>query len=197
MFRTIRKGTAFILASLLFTCIFSAAGADGNWPERPFSGTGIALKAPPNNKSIRRLAYLGPNSNAYVHGGEFKASSVQNALALFREGDYALVDFYYPATGKCCLYFAVRDLTSRDIEQVTLTAYPARVVSEVQPMEGPGYDYRPLEELTQRKAVKQVYLRAGTQISVFFEMNGWVFMEFTGSIGRARAWIPSSFAEGY
>ena len=144
MFRTIKKGTAFILALLLSACMFITAEADGSWPERTFSGVGIALKALPNNKSIRRLSYLGPNSSAYASGGEFKASSVQDAIALFREGDYALVDFYYPATGKCCLYFAVRDLTTRDIEQVTLTAYPARVLSEVQPMEGPGYDYRPL-----------------------------------------------------
>ena len=196
MFRKLRKSTAFILAILLLACVFSTAAADGNWPEREFYGTGIALKALPNNKSIKRLSYLGPNSNMYARGGEFKASSVQNAIALFREGDYALVDFYYPATGKCCLYFAVKDLTSRDIEQVTLTGYPARVLSEVQPNEGPGYDYRLLEELTPRMAIKQVYLRPGTQVTVFFEMNGWVFIEFTGSIGRARAWVPASCVDG-
>ena len=169
--------------------------SSGSWPVRVFSGVGITLKTLPNNRNIKRMSYLGPGSNIYAAGGEFKASSVQNAIALFREGDYALVDFYYPSIGKCCLYFSVRDLTSRDIETITLTPHPAHVISDVQPVEGPGYDYRALELLTPRKFVKEVILTPGTQINVFFEMNGWVFIEFTGSIGRARAWLPAGQVE--
>ena len=54
----------------------------------------------------------------------------------------------------------------------TLTGHPARVISDVQPVEGPGYDYRVLEILTPRKKIKEVILTPGTQIDVFFEMNG-------------------------
>ena len=169
--------------------------SSGSWPVRVFSGVGVTLKMLPNNKSIKRLSYLGPSSNLYAGAGEFKASSVQNAIALFREGDYALVDFYYPSIGKCCVYFSILDLTDRNIELVTLTGHPARVISDVQPVEGPGYDYRVLEMLTPRKKIKEVILTPGTQIDVFFEMNGWVFAEFTASIGRARAWLPAGQVE--
>ena len=162
----------------------------GNWPVRTFYGTGITVNSLPNDKNVKRQAYLGPNAKVYASGGSFKASAIQNSVALFREGEYALVDFYYPTMGRYCVYFLTRYLSGSDIEQVALTAYPAQVISEVYPMEGPGSDYRKLEELTAKRNIKEIVLMPGTRIDVFFEINGWLFSEFSCSIGRVRAWIP-------
>ena len=192
MSRIKRKGTVIVLVVLL-TCVFGITGAYGSqWPEKSFYGVGTYLPEPINYPNVKRQAYFGPNNYYYSPAGAYKARSVQSATALFREGDYALVDFYYPPMGKLCLYFQVDYLSTRNIAEESFISDPAYVTSEVQPMEGPGYDYHPLEETTKRGAVKQVYLSRGTRIDVLFEMNGWVFAEFSCSIGLIRAWIPSN-----
>ena len=38
-----------------------------------------------------------------------------------------------------------------------------------------------------------VVLDPGTEISVFFETDGWVYTEFTCGTGLVRAWLPSRF----
>ena len=93
------------------------------------------------------------------------------------------------------MYFRVSDLTTRYIDEEYLSSYPAYLTMEVQPMQGPGYDYHPLEELTARKNIRQVMLSRGSRVNALFEMNGWVFAEFTCVLGTARAWIPSSYVE--
>ena len=41
----------------------------------------------------------------------------------------------------------------------------------------------------------KVIIHEGQGIDVFFETDGWVFAEFTASVGRARAWLPASQVE--
>ncbi|MCR5013079.1 MAG: hypothetical protein K6A72_12095 [Lachnospiraceae bacterium] len=198
MSKVARKGTVIALVILLLTSMFSTAGAYGaQWPEKSFYGVGVYLPEPINFPNVKRQAYFGPSNYFYSPAGAYKATSVQNATALFREGDYALVDFYYPQIGKLCLYFQLDYLSTRNINEEVLTSYPAYITSEVQPMEGPGYDYHPLEETTPKMNIRQILLSRGTRIDVFFEMYGWVFAEFSCSLGLVRAWIPSSVVESY
>lgn len=37
-----------------------------------------------------------------------------------------------------------------------------------------------------------IYLPENTEVSVFFETNGWVFAEFNCSLGKVRAWLPAA-----
>ena len=172
----------------------------GNWPVRYFTGVGTSLSPVYNNPDGRRQAYFGPNQHAYAGGGAYKPGHVQNAIALFCEGDYALVDFYDTNVGKCCVYFSTKVLTNMNIEQIVLTPHSARTIAEVQPMEGPGYDYHVVDNTIKNQTTgewyrKKVVLSQNTRIDVFFETNGWVFAEFSSEIGLARAWIPASKVE--
>ena len=196
MLHPAKKRFSVVLALLLLVCMFGTAAADNApWPVKTYYGVGVGVSYPPNNQNVKRQAYYGPNPYTYAGAGAFKARSVQNAVALFREGDFALVDFYYPSMGKYCVYFQIQDLTTRNIDQETLTAYPAAVTAEIQPMMGPGYDYRPMEELTPSRNVRQVLLTRGMRVNVLFEMNGWVFAEFSCAIGTVRAWLPANMVE--
>jgi len=191
MLKSMKRGTALILMIAILCGIAGTALASGNnpWPTREKSGVGIGLAPVMNNKNGKRQAYYGPNSRQYAKAGAYKAASVTNALALFREGDYALVDLYYPATGKACVYFPVKELTNRNIPEEYLTSYSAKTTSEVEVMEGPGYDYH-AADVPYLSNTKRLRLARGTWIDVFFEMDGWVFAEFSCEAGMVRAWLP-------
>jgi len=196
MLQSMKRGTALILIIAILSGIAGIALASGSnpWPTRYKSGVGVGLSPVVNNKNGKRQAYYGPDAKSYAKAGAFKAASVTNALALFREGDYALVDLYYPATGKACVYFLVRDLTNKNIPEEYLTSYSAKTTSEVEVMEGPGYDYH-AADYPYLSNTKRVRLARGTWIDVFFEMDGWVFAEFYCEAGRIRAWIPENQVE--
>ena len=196
MFQSKKRVRVFFLVIVLLCGLVSIAVADSYnpWPTREKSGVGVGLAPVMNNKNGKRQAYYGPNSRQYAKAGAYKAASVTNALALFREGDYALVDLYYPATGKACVYFPVKELTNRNIPEEYLTSYSAKTTSEVEVMEGPGYDYHAVD-YPYLSNTKQVRLARGTWINVFFEIDGWVFAEFSCEAGMIRAWIPANQVE--
>ena len=178
-----------------------AQKTSGKWPVRPFTGVGTSLKPYFNNPDGRRQAYFGPGKN-YAGGGAYKPGHVQNARALFCEGSFALVDFYDPNVGKCCVYFSTNMLTNSNIDQVTLIPHSAITTAEVQPMEGPGYDYHVVDNTLKNQNTGEWYrvnvvLPRNTRVNVFFESNGWVFAEFTSEIGKARAWIPADMVDSY
>ena len=148
------------------------------WPVRAFTGVSTSLSPVNTDRANgRRQAYFGPDKYDYAGGGAFKPYAVQNAMALFREGDYALVDFYDPNVGKCCVYFPVGVLTNREMEEVTLIPYPARTTAKVQPMEGPGNDYHKVDNTMKNQRTGEWYrvlveLPQDTRIDVFFESEG-------------------------
>ena len=44
-----------------------------------------------------------------------------------------------------------------------------------------------------RERVYTVVLTPGTEVSVFFETDGWVYAEFTCGTGLVRAWLPAGY----
>lgn len=170
-----------------------AESTAGGWPVWTKNGTGTSLRAF-NNESQRHQAYYGPNGN-YPGAGGYKPYKVVSATALFREGDYVLVDLDYKTVGRRCLYFKYSAITSAAADQVSLIAYPAVTTSTVQPKFGPGYEYDSVVKKNQSNGStmqENVVIGSGTQLSVFFEMNGWVFAEFGSILGTIRAWLPAN-----
>ena len=162
------------------------APAQPAWEERTLEPVDTKLKT--NGGDDRRYqAYYGPGANAYGTAGAYKPAHMQSMAALFREGDYVLVDMNYPNVGRRCVYFKASSLQDADITEAALTAVPAVVTKNCQPRLGPGnkYDKDSIPEL-----------KAGAKVSVFFEAEGWLFTEFSSTPGRIRAWLPADSVTG-
>ena len=197
----------------------SPASGESLWPQQTLTGTPVVIKEYPKGKEdYRRQAYLGPDKNKYPGAGAYRTLGVTDAKALFREGDYFFVDLLYHGREKRMVYFLNDSLLEipDSLEPVTLTGIPAVLGTEAVAMMGPGEDYRVLEisvkskyldstwaQLEQkfsdwkkiRSALRSsrytVILEKDTEVSVFFEYNGWLFAEFGTEIGNGRAWLPA------
>ena len=163
---------------------------DGEWIHRDMYGSGTALKPLPS-ESQRHQSYFGPNRN-YPGAGAYKPYKVTSATALFREGDFVLVDLDYKTVGRRCLYFKSSALSNPNVEQVTLTPTTAVLTADVQPTFGPGYQYDGIDHDN-----KRIVLRQGTMVNVFFEADGWVCAEFGCQLGTIRGWIPMNMVSAY
>ena len=140
----------------------------------------------------------GPDRKKYPGAGAFVPRNVRAVTAFFQEDGFILTDLDYPAVGRRCVYFmpySIKNTTGREIPVVTLTAYPAEVTESVQPAYGPGDVYDVLKKAETAKNGQMMYrkviLEAGTEINVFFEMNGWAYAEFQCVLGLVRAWVPT------
>ena len=161
---------------------------DGQWPEMNFTGVSTSLK-PYKDEELRRQSFFGPNNSIYPGAGGYKPYKQISCLALFRENNYVYVDLQYQTVEERCLYFRASDLTNSDVETCDLsTAYRAITTKEVNPKFGPGQQYDKFEVTTDSGNL--IYLPANVSIGVFFEMNGWVFAEFSCGHGLVRGWLP-------
>ena len=167
----------------------------GAWPVRNMDGVNTSLK-PLNSPDARHQSYIGPNGGNYDGAGAYKPAKVTSAKALFREGDYVLVDMSYRTVGRRCVYFKASSLTNAHVDEANLTAYPAVTTESVQAFYGPGTMYnsvvKKVKNARNETIHEEVWLSAGTSIDVFFEANGWVFAEFYSTVGLTRAWLPVS-----
>lgn len=177
-----------ICLMLALTCLFSmisTAFADGSsWPVISLTGYGTALK-PSKDENRRYQSTFGPGK--YPGAGAYKPYKVTSMTALMREGEYVLVDMSYKTVGRRILYFKASSLTNATAEEMYYTPCSATTTTTIQPMFGPGYAY---DEVTDQKN-NRVTIGAGNRVSVFFEANGWVFAEFSCSLGMIRAWLPA------
>lgn len=213
--------TLALVFALALTVISAAASAEGGkWPVRELNGTPVELRTTVF-KNAREQSFAGP-TRQYALSGAFLSRRVNKATALLREGDAVLVDLEY-ANSKRFVYFEKDSLTSADVAEEKLEGVEAKTKSAVWPVYyGPGKDYdivtqraasrfadwplSILEELfggdeakirrAQKDAIHWVGLEAGTPVKVFFEANGWLYVEPSScSIGLARFWIPADAAE--
>ena len=186
------------------------------WPAESFEGVDVSLR-PLKDSEQRHQSYFGPDTK-YHGNGAYKPAKASNVKALFREGDFTLVDMEYPGQGRRVLYFRTSAVTGGEAEAVTLTGYPAKTSTLLIAMQGPGMEYEsvmqtvpsPWLDLTFEELVSKfggsweiyeamqdkrltIVLDPETEISVFFEMNGWVFAEFSCSLGVIRAWLPAEY----
>lgn len=185
-----------------------------SWPEWNPEGIDVTLK-PLGDPEHRHQSFFGPDST-YDGSGAYKPEKVKSARALFREGNYVLVDMDYQTAGKRCVYFKLSSISGPEIEEVELTPHPAHTTDLLVAMCGPGTEYETVIQKTPSKyadwdiqdvityfpgsmeiheALKvqrnTVYVEPETDVNVFFETNGWVFAEFNCELGSIRAWLPA------
>ena len=154
--------------------------------------------------------------------GAFLADRVNKITALLREGSNVLVDLDY-ANSRRVVYFESESLVSADVQEEKLEGIAAKMTKNVYPvLYGPGKEYDivtkrtpsrflkyTMEELEERfwgdtkyiqrilqDAIHWVGVDAGTPVTVFFETNGWLYVESSSTpIGNARFWVPADTVE--
>ena len=189
VFPFMKKLLCLLLAMM---CVLSAAAfssADGSWPVISLTGYATALK-PSKDESRRYQSTFGPG-RSYPGAGAYKPYKVTSMTALMREGEYVLVDMSYQTVGRRILYFKDSSLTNASADNVSLQAYPAVTTSTIQPRFGPGYAYDEVDMKKSNGGTAMVTLGAGCRVNVFFEVNGWVFAEFSCALGVIRARLPA------
>lgn len=187
------------------------------WPARNTDGTAVILR-PLEDENLRHQAYFGPGKT-YGQAGAYKPYKVINATALFREGDYVLVDLNYETAGRRCVYFRSNMLLETSgIENLDLEGVSAKTTMTFIPQQGPGNAYEcvvqtkpsPYADWTAEQLAgafggsveiweavqprhNSVYLEKGSPVTVFFQVDDWVFAEFSCSLGLIRAWLPAEY----
>ena len=210
----------FLALLLALACLLTAVAAlaDGPWPEREFEGAEAKLCGL-NDADQRHQAWYGPGKD-YSQAGAYKPKKATSVRVLSRENGYTLVDMSYQTAGKRCVYFKNSNVTGANVKEETLKGCAAEVALATVPRQGPGEDY---EIVVQKKKSPyadwdfidlvgkfggsieiwealqdrqySVALEEGTDLTVFFETEGWVFAEFTCSLGKVRAWLPADRVE--
>lgn len=182
-----------VICMVSVICCAAAENSSGAWPIRQMGGTAVRLNTLDDSEA-RHQSFFGPAAQ-YPGAGAYKPGRVTDAIALFREGDYVLVDLSYRTVGRRCVYFRTSSLSKGTVEEEKMKAYPAQILESVQPKFGPGAVYDDVEQTVRNPwtgvaSRYPVELRAGCDVSVFFETDGWVYAEFSCVIGLIRAWIP-------
>ena len=215
-----KKTLSIILAiASLVVLLMNCAVAEENessWPVWTLNRIETSLKKLPSEED-RHQGYFGP-AKSYPGAGAYKPYKVNKLTALFREGDFVLVDMDYQTAGKRCVYFKASALQTNDVDTTTLVSVPAITTTLLIPKYGPGIDYENVEQTKESKyanwslmelagkfggsaeiyAATQptkytVYLEEGTDVNVFFETEGWIFAEFDCDMGTIRAWLPAEY----
>ena len=216
-----KRNVSLILALVLAVSLMCglAQAEEKKWPVREMTGTAVELK-PGYTKTVQEQSYAGPG-RGYALSGSFRPARVNKATALFREGDYVLVDLDY-ATAKRVVYFATRSLVSADVKEETQEGVAAKMTRTVWPVYyGPGKEY---DIVTQRQKSKYLNMSCdelkkefgpdiqrliksmkdsihwvgvdkGASVTVFFQVGDWVYVEASCSIGKARFWLPADAVE--
>lgn len=130
-----------------------------------------------------KQAYSGPSRN-YTEAGSYLTSKITRTDGLLIEGSYVLVEMNYSSVGLRRLYFSRGVFkNSYDVPEVSLIGYPAVTTQSVSAWYGPGPMY---------SAFEGANVGANTQLSVFFEENGYVFAEYEAGFQLVRAWINAN-----
>ena len=204
MKRMISLALALVLALSVISSL--ALAEDKKWPAREMTGTPVELRTS-YFKNLRWQTFAGP-SRRYALSGAFLTRRVNKATALLREGDSVLVDLDY-ATAKRVVYFEKDTLVSADVPEEKLEGVDAKTKAVVYPVfYGPGKDYDIVTQRTRSKYADlplteleelfdgDIDMMKRALKEVFFEVNGWVYIEPSQcSIGAARFWVPADAVE--
>ena len=135
------------------------------------------------DESQRRQSYTGP-SKAYTEAGAFKPYKVQHVTAYFIENGSVFVHLQYQTVTERFLFFPKWNLGGTNYlpEVDQWTKVPAVTPQKTIPRWGPGSEYTDWKDYS---------TRAGQQVSVLFEENGYVYAEYTCSKGQVRMWLPA------
>lgn len=154
------------------------------WEAWPFTARDVAIVELPSDS--RYQSRCGP-SGSYHGAGAYKTYKMTRIQALYQENGYVYTDLTYRTVGRRMLYLpqkAFRSLSG--VAEVTLSGRPARTTEKITPRFGPGTVYDDFPEAA---------IKAETNLTVFYEKDGWLFAEFDCGIGSVRAWVPGTGVE--
>ena len=133
----------------------------------------------------RAIAYRGPGRH-YLEANGFRTVKMSSVQGIFMEGNYILTEMNYAGVGKRRLYFTLGTFEgSGDTPAWDMQGFNTHTAADTYPRYGPGEDYNDFGGEV---------LPSGSPVSVFFEENGWVFMEYSSPNGLGRGWIPAESA---
>ncbi len=133
--------------------------------------------------STAKMTFSGPSKN-YTEAGSYLTSKITRTDGLLVEGSYVLVEMNYTTVGLRRVYFSRGVFkNSYDVPEVSLRGYPAVTTKSVSAWYGPGPMYCAFEGAN---------VGANTELSVFFEENGYVFAEYEAGFQLVRAWINAN-----
>ena len=134
----------------------------------------------------RHYSYAGPGSG-YESTGGYLPQKIRDAYGWFMEGDYVLTDISYATLKRSMVYLKKSAFTSTDgipAVDISQNAQPGTVTADTVPSMFPRKNRRMFSEQTAR-------LAAGTEITVYFEKDGWYYCEFACNDKLpARGWLP-------
>lgn len=149
------------------------------WPTYTLTKYGLKIA----NENTAKQAYSGPSRN-YTEAGNFLTWKLTRTDGLLIEGSYVLVEINYTSIGLRRVYFSRGVFkNSYNVPEVSLIGYPAVTTQSVSAWYGPGPMY---------SAFEGANVGANTQLSVFFEENGYVFAEYEAGFKLVRAWINAN-----
>jgi len=139
-------------------------------------------------EAYRVIVHSGPSWSEYTEGDGYKPYKIARADGLFIENDsYILVDMWYTTEGVRREYFTRSAFHSTGgVPEVSFTGYAAVTTEQVVPRYGPGIKYDKHDNIT---------LAANTELTVYFEEDGYVFADFKIGVQLMRAWIPSDIVK--
>jgi hypothetical protein len=133
--------------------------------------------------STAKMTFSGPSRN-YTEAGSYLTSKITRTDGLLVEGSYVLVEMNYTTVGLRRVYFSRGVFkNSYDVPEVALLGHPAVTTKSVSAWYGPGPMYCAFEGAN---------VGANTELSVFFEENGYVFAEYEAGFQLVRAWINAN-----
>ncbi len=144
----------------------------------------------------RHDSYAGPGRE-YESTGGYQPRKIRDAYGWFMEGDYVLTDISYATLKRSMVYLKKSAFTSTNgipVIDISENAHPGTVTVEAVPSMFPQKNRRLFSE-------QDAKLAAGTEITVYFEKDGWYYCEFTCTDKKpARGWLPkdsvqTSFAQ--
>ena len=130
----------------------------------------------------------------YAHGSGVYNHRKVTAKALFIEdGHYVLTDMTFNRSLHKVVYLNRSTFNKNSqalLPEVELNKnVKGRIVSDLVPSYGPGDQYEILKD-----GVNEIQVKAGELVTVLFEMDGYLFIDFDSSLGETRGWIPVDMA---
>ena len=177
------------LAALLLALTAPALAA--SWDDNPYPVQELEFRH--DHKYDKFSSFAGPGRlGVYSEAGTYSNTCVDSLRGLWKESvdgvTYVYIEF--EATPNCYRRVYTTNTyysTTSYLPDFNLTGTPAVVNTPCTVFYGPGSDYNALE---------QSEVPAGTEVTVFFEEDGYLFCDLFNQMGHIRGYILAANVEG-
>ena len=187
----VNRFVTILYTGIILTCLFplAAFATTASWEIIEFDPCAILLKQ--NSAGGRIQGRTGPD-NTYTGGGSYQENGLESIEALYVEkiggGSWVYVEIHYnkPSYFRRLYFRSANFQDLDDIPYMTFEGVNAKLTQSVTPRFGPGKHY---------DAYDDAYLPRNTRLTVLFEENDYLFVEFAIKAGTGRAWVSKDVVE--